>query len=263
MATDTEIANAQKLVADRIDVLTLLEESRVPKREIVEELGYSRSTVNRAITQLADAGLVEDAPRGCQTTFVGSLIAAQYRAYSEIVEDIVQARDVLAELPRETDLPPTVLADAEVVTPGGPHPYDPYHAVEEVLNSPGADGDLRVYVPSFSNPRGLELAQHLAETLPIEIVFTDELLAELTADRTDKIETLCEIDRFTAYRISDGPRYTLVIAASESETQGAIVTHRADRNLGGVLVTDDADALGWMERRYADIRAESELLETP
>ena len=263
MNTNSEVANAQKLVADRIDVLTLLEESRLSKREIVDELEYSRSTVNRAIARLADAGLVEDAPRGCRTTFVGSLIASEYRAYSETVEDIVHARNVLSALPKEADLPSTVLADAEVVRPDGPHPYDPYHAVEEVLNSVGADGDLRVYVPSFSNPRGIELAQHLAGTVPLEIVFTDELVAELIADRSDEIETLCAIDGFTGYRTAGGPRYTLVIAASESGTQGAVVTHTADRNLGGVIVTDDADALQWMERRYAEIRAESEPLELP
>ena len=261
MATDTEIADAQALVADRIDVLTLLEGSRLPKREIVDELGYSRSTVNRAITQLADAGLVDDAPRGCQTTFVGSLLATQYRAYRETVTDIVRARDVLRVLPTDANLPATALRDAEVVTPEGPHPYDPYHAVEDVLDSPGADGDVRVYVPSFSNPRGLELARHLAQTVPLEIVFTDVLVAELTENRTEEVETLCEIDGFTGYRTAGGPRYTLIIADSESGTQGAIVTHTADRNLGGVIVTEDAAALRWMERRYAEIRAESEPLE--
>jgi len=263
MGTDTEVVETQNLLADRIDLLTLLEGSRLPKREIVDELGYSRSTVNRAITQLADAGLVDDAPRGCQTTFVGSLLATQYRAYRETVGDVIQAREVLTALPTDADLPAAVLADADVVTPEGPHPYDPYHAVEKVLDSPGADGDVRVYVPSFSNPRGLELAQHLAETVPLEIVFTDELVAELTEDRTDEIETLREIDRFTGYRTASGPRYTLIIAAAESGAQGAIVTHTADRNLGGVIVTDDAEALRWMERRYAEIRAESEPLAPP
>src|SRR6056297_1076164 len=126
MGTDTEVVETQNLLADRIDLLTLLEGSRLPKREIVDELGYSRSTVNRAITQLADAGLVDDAPRGCQTTFVGSLLATQYRAYRETVGDVIQAREVLTALPTDADLPAAVLADADVVTPEGPHPYDPY-----------------------------------------------------------------------------------------------------------------------------------------
>jgi predicted transcriptional regulator len=257
MSTDPEIDDVMALVANRIDLLSLLEGTRLRKREIVDELDHSRSTVNRAITTLADAGLVDDAPRGCQTTFVGSLMADQYREYEDTVSDIVRARDVLTPLPAVADLPPTVLTGAEIVTPEGPRPY---HAVEEVLQRPGADGRLRVYVPAFSNPRSFELAKRLVRTFPVEIVFTDELLAELNPDFTDEVEALLELERFAGYRTADGPRYTLAIADSESGSEGVIVTHTEERNLGGVIVTSDADALDWMERRYSEIRAASEPL---
>lgn len=261
MTTKMEVEDVLHLVANRVEVLTLLEGTRLQKREIVEELDYSRSTVNRVITRLATAGLVDDAPSGCQTTFVGSLIANEYSAYRETVEDVLRAQRVLTSLPPDTDLPSTVFADAEVVTPAGPRPYEPYHAVEDVLRTPGPDGAIRVYVPAFSNPRGLELAQQLARTVPLEIVFSEELVAELTADLTDGFEALVEHELFSGYCTADGPRYTLIVADAESETKAAIVMHTADRNLSGVLVTSNPEALRWIDRRYAEIKAESDPLE--
>ena len=70
-----------EIVADRTDFLDLLTDERLPKRKIVEKLGHSRSTVNRAIRRLAEAGLVDESADGCRTTTVGRLALEEYRRY--------------------------------------------------------------------------------------------------------------------------------------------------------------------------------------
>jgi predicted transcriptional regulator len=262
MGTEPSIDDVLDLVASRHELLSLLEDERLRKRAIVDELDYSRSTVNRAITDLVAAGLVDDAPNGCRTTFLGSLVADQYRAYVSTMTDIVNARDVLAPLAPDADVPPVVLEDAEIATPGSPSPYEPYYAIEDVLQRPGPGGRVRVYVPAFSNPHGLELAQSLASELPVEIVFGDELLAELVADFPGEVASLFELEQFTGYRTAAGPDYTLVLAESETGTEGAVVTHTENRDLGGVIVTRNADALEWMDARLEEITAESEQVES-
>jgi len=261
MPTDQDVEAVLDLVAKRIDVLEFLDGDRVPKRTIVDELGYSRSTVNRVIASLADAGLVDDAPSGCQTTFVGSLLADQYDEYVRTVTNIVAGREVLTSLSPDVDLPPAVLADAEVSLPGGEKPYEPYHAIEALLDR--AAGQVRVYVPTFTNPRGIALAQNLAAETDVEIVFDEDLLTELRADVPDDVATLFEREQFTGYETAGGPDYSLVVVTTESRTEGAIVVHSPDRELVGCIVTSNPDAVRWMERRYSDIQADSERLETP
>lgn len=264
MSPDAEIDEVLTLVADRIDVLTLLEGERLRKRDVVDELDYSRSTVNRVIARLADEGLVDDAPRGCRTTAVGSLVADQYRTYVASGGDVVRSREVLEALPPDVDLDPVVLADAEIATPEGPNPYEPYHAVERVLKRPqsGTDGRVRVYVPAFSNPRGIALARQLATEIPVDVVFGDELLTELRADFPEELERLFELERFTGYRTSVGPAYSLVLADAESGSEGVVVIHTEDRNLAGTVVTRNAEALAWIERRFSSIRASSDRLDS-
>lgn len=257
----TDAGDALALVADRIDVLELLDEDRRRKRAIVDELGYSRSTVNRAISRLADAGLVDDAPRGCRTTFFGSLVADLYREYVESVAQVVDGRKVLEPLSPSCDLAPAVLVGAKTATPGGSSPYEPYYAVEEALQRPGPDGRVRMYVPAFTNPHGLELAQAMAAELPIEIVFGEELLAELRDDFPEDLERLFGLEKFTGFRSTDGPEYTVVVADAESGSEVVVVTHTRDRKLGGVIVNDDESAVRWARERYAEIRERSERLD--
>jgi predicted transcriptional regulator len=260
MSTELDFEDVLDLVAMRIDVLELLDGERVPKRRIVDELDYSRSTVNRAVTALSEAGLVDDAPSGCQTTFVGSLLAEQYSEYVQTVRRLVANREILNPLSRDVDLPPDVLADAEVSLSEGSSPYEPYHALEAVLDS--AVGTVRVYVPTFSNPRGLELARTLATDHDVEIVFGDRLLEELRADVPDEVGALFELEGFTGFETATGPDYSLVLVETESGTDGALVVHSPERELVGCIVTSNRDTIRWMEQQYSEIRAESERVES-
>lgn len=206
-------------------------------------------------------GLVDDTPRGCRTTFVGKLMADRYREYVANSTDVMSSREVLALLPPESDLSSTVLTNAEIAIAGSPSPYEPYYAVEEALKRPGPSGRVRMYVPAFTNPHGLELAQEMAAELPVEGVFSDELLAELRDDFPEELEASFELEKFTGYRSTDGPEYTLVIAESESRSEIVVVTHTQERKLGGVIVNSDESALRWAEQRYVEIRAEGERLD--
>lgn len=259
MPTD-DLDEVLDLIAKRIDVLEFLDGDRVPKRTIADELGYSRSTVNRAIAALADAGLVDDAPGGCQTTFIGSILADQYEEYVRSVRAVLGSREVLAPLPVDAELPLTVLADAEVTVPEGSTPYDPYHAVEGVLEH--AVGEVRVYVPTFSNPRGIQLAQNLSRKMDVEIVFDRTLIEEVYADTPDEIETLFDLENFTGYETTNGPAYSLVVVSTESGTEGAIVIYSPKQELVGCIVTGTPEATRWMERRYSMIKTGSERLDT-
>ena len=258
MPTGTDVEEVLDLVATRTDFLKLLDGDRMPKRTIVAELDYSRSTVNRVIATLADAGLVADTPSGCQTTLVGSLLIDQYNEYVQTVTNVLDGDEVLTSLSLDTNLPPDVLADAEVSIAGGSNPYEPYHTIETLLDR--SVGQVRVYVPTFSNPRGIGLAQELATKLDLELVFDDELLGELRSDIPEELDELFNCEKFTGYKTADGPEHTIFVVNTDSGTEGAIVAHSAERELVGCIVTSNPSATQWMEQRYSEIRSESERL---
>lgn len=246
------------LVAKRHDVLRLVDGERVPKRQLVDELGYSRSTVNRAVTALADADLVDDAPRGVRSTALGSMLLAEYDEYVDAVRTVLRGRSVLSSLPPDTDLDPTMLSDAEVSTPGGSSPYAVFPTVEDLFGR--ATGAVRVYVPMFTNPRGIELAQELAASIDVEVVFDADLLDRLHADIPEAMATLVGLDGFTGYETTTGPRYTVIVERTASGREGGVVIHTPDQELAGCIVTSDPDAVAWLEQRYVEIRADSEPL---
>lgn len=258
MSPDPDVAGTLDLVAKRADLLRLLDGDRVAKREIEADLEYSRSTVNRAVGALADAGLVEDTPRGCRTTSLGSILIGAHTDYVETATDVLEGRELLASLPQDVAFDPSVLADAEVSTPGGSSPYEPYRVIEALFDR--AAGPVRAYVPSFTNPRGLEIAQDVGRRVDLEIVFDADLLTELRADMPDDVDSLHDIEGFTSYATTDGPAYTLAVVETESGREGSLVVHTPAGELAGVIVTANQDAVDWLAARYAEVRADSDRL---
>lgn len=82
-----------EVVARRSDFLEYLAESPQEKPAIVESLTHSRSTVNRAIRTLEDAGLLQQTSDGYVTTVAGRLAVERYRAFCEDIEDLLDDHD--------------------------------------------------------------------------------------------------------------------------------------------------------------------------
>jgi len=72
------------VLADRAGVLRRLAEGPVHKRDLVDELGHSRRTVDRAITELESVDLVERCDEGFSATTAGRLALALVEPGSEL-----------------------------------------------------------------------------------------------------------------------------------------------------------------------------------
>lgn len=119
------------VVEQRSSVLDSLLDDGRDKRELVEELDCSRSTVDRAIRELESLDVVEYADGEYRPTTFGRLAVAEYRRFEERIETMKRLKPALEWLPvKEFDLELGCLTDAEVVVSTPEDPYAPanYHA---------------------------------------------------------------------------------------------------------------------------------------
>ena len=118
----TEVIDA---LASRSDLIDALSAEPKDKREIVDELDVSRSTVDRAIRELEVLRVVEYGSGGLTLTFAGRLLVREYRGFEERVASVLDAQSVITVLGRESDLDARLLAGAEIVPADSVAPFKP------------------------------------------------------------------------------------------------------------------------------------------
>jgi DNA-binding MarR family transcriptional regulator len=93
-----------RLVEKRSDFLDVFTEGPRTKRDLVDDLGHSRSTVNRAVRELEVGSLIVRTDGRYAITHRGRHLLQSYRDTLAAFERIEEAEVALAELP--ADAPP-------------------------------------------------------------------------------------------------------------------------------------------------------------
>ena len=147
------------VVERRLDFLERLDAEPLRKHELVDALGHSRSTVNRAIDELEAAGLVAGETDGYRTTLTGRLLARSYRRFLTVASDVDAASEVLGPLGPDVDLSPAALRDAETYRAAAPDPYRPLERLDGALV--GAEAVVAA-LPALPYPRLLDRCRRVA-----------------------------------------------------------------------------------------------------
>lgn len=238
------------VVRQRAPVLRALDSTPTPTGDLVEVLDLSRSTIDRAVEDLAELGFVETETGGHVLTPAGDLAAAEYGRYEESLDGLAEASDVLADLPRDADVPPPVLRDARVVRPRRHVPGRPVQPFCDLLDS--ADS-VRVFARAVV-PAQVECCRRnaVADETPVELVATEPVVERLASDFREDLAEAMDTGRLQTRRAaSSAPSYTLAVAERSADPAAGILIH-SDRGLAGFVGTDGADAVSWARDRLDD-----------
>ncbi|OYR60265.1 hypothetical protein DJ83_10195, partial [Halorubrum ezzemoulense] len=188
----TEPSELAGVVERRLDFLERLAAEPLRKHELVDALGHSRSTVNRAIDELEAAGLVAGETDGYLTTLSGRLLAEQYREFLTAAADLAAAGDVLDPLGADVGVDPAVLRKAETHRAAAPDPYRPLEALDDAL----ADADsVAAALPAFPYPRVAERLRRAAVGGgSVDLALADRAYRHATERFADDLGTVANRD---------------------------------------------------------------------
>jgi predicted transcriptional regulator len=111
-------------VARRIELLESLRERPKDKRTLVDELGMSRSTVDRGVRELEAGGLIVYSDDRFTLTSFGQLVASELFGLLDTLELRRELDPFLKWIPDGTlDIDPDLLADAKVFLPESGDPW--------------------------------------------------------------------------------------------------------------------------------------------
>lgn len=254
---DGNYGDAIQLIAQRVEFLDRLGDAALDKPELVAELDYSRSTVDRAIRELELAGFIEPGEAGYRTTLSGRLVADRHRGYVYHCIDLIDAQDVLNQLSVEAPIEAAFFRGATISRGTETTPYSPLETVSEQLSTATR---IRALVPVLADPGLLELVRDrvVDDGVDVALVAESTLCRELSRSNRALVSEMVESGR-VAVRTGDVPEFTLLLLETDERASTLLVVHTDAGMIHSVVRNDAPAARRWaeslFERAHADARA--------
>ena len=238
-----------EVVARRRGVLEELTDGPVHKRDLTERIDASRSTVDRAVRELADAGLVERRSGGYAATLVGRFALERFTEYRRESEKIFANEPAVDPLPANCELPLEFVTSTETKVASDPAPYRPMRWVHEQIT---AADEFRMVLPVLYDPRFLERCyEHAVEQgNPTSLVVDEDVLETANEDFPDQTAEKAACGWFSV-KIGQTSSYGLLLTTCDGETTATAIVFGASLGpIHSVLSTTDPGPVQWAERRF-------------
>ena len=243
----------------RLDLLDRLCRSPAQLRDLVEETGQARSTVNRGVNELEELGFVRRGGSGIEVTAAGHLARNRLAGFFGDLDDILLAREVLEPVTAEAGIDELAIVGGESILAADPAPYRPLSRIYDDLTAASA---YRALVPALHDPRTVGvLYEHVVTAgRPAELVVTEDVFRTLREEFPRRMAAMAETEGFTVLVGEVGPFGLGLLEGEEGGAAGAetvvhVVVHTDGGGVHGLLRNETDRAVSWAESRYAEARA--------
>lgn len=246
--TATERIASLGVLANRLEVIECVQTPR-DKRTLIMELEAARSTVDRAIRELEDAGFVERMADGYTMTDIGRRATTLYHATLATLADVLAARDMLNRLPADGDLPPAVIRKATLERADETMPYHLLAGVRKRLET--ADR-VRAVLPALPNPQLLDVChnQVVRHGMTLRLVTVPDLADTLISEFPGRLaEMTATGGTFTAFTAT-APPFGVVLTDTDDGSTVSILIYRNQQTMYDALHVDTDAAVRWAEDYY-------------
>lgn len=231
----------------RSDTLAALAERPRTKPELVEEVGPSRSTVDRSISELEECGCVQRIGSKYHLTPLGRISLEEYRSYTETMDDIYEAGTVINALPDTVSIPSAFLCGASVYVAD---PNVPESALQPSIELLADANRLTGLAPVALTMYPKILDDLVGENdLEVEVVIERSTLETLLELSQERLERLIQGGDLTFLVTDESLPYALWIIEQPEDTYAGITVYE-NGGVQGVLINDSEAALSWARETY-------------
>ncbi|SEV99441.1 helix-turn-helix transcriptional regulator [Halobacterium jilantaiense] len=245
-----------EVLARRADLLRAVRAASRSKPRLAEELGVSRSTVDRAVRELEAEGFVERAD-GVSLTLQGRLAVKSYEALAADLDGLDAAASVLGTLPEDARVDTALLRDAAVVEAS---PVAPQRATEAYRSLAADATRIRGYASTLLDSTVPTLHDQIVEAgLEMELLLGPEVLSALVGSHRRAVADARDTGRMALREVEDGLAYSLLLVETPETTYATALFYDGTAHTG--LVRNDAPAaVEWAESVYEDLLAAADQL---
>ncbi|MFP8958894.1 tetratricopeptide repeat protein [Natrialbaceae archaeon A-CW3] len=255
-------AEETKTLINRLDLLDRLCQSSGHVRDLVDDTGQSRATINRAINELEAIDLVERGAGGVEVTNTGILVHDRLNAFLAELGGIRAAEEVLTPLADTSAVDAEVVARSDVIFATDPVPYRP---LEQRLDALDSAEKYSALIPTLDDPRHVRvLYEHIViDGQTAELIVSPKVFETLCQEFPRRMAAMAKTDRFFI-SVGSVPEYGLELfngdAIESGQSAGTtvhIVVYTERGAVNGILINDEGRGVEWAERRFEEARDEA------
>ncbi len=230
------------VVARRGRVLRSAGSDGVRKRDLVDDLDVSRSTIDRGIRELEGIGLIERVDGTYRRTLPGRLALEEYDAFRSRMGGLVESSEALSELPSDVEFDAAVLDDAEIVHAQRHSPHVPVSRLGDIVSRAT---HVRAIAPAVMPQQVETYRESIVEReLTADVVLADAVVGRLVSAHRDALEETLATGRLSLRRADETIPYSLLVADTPDGSEVGVLVY-GDGG-GRVFIGNGAPAaVGW------------------
>ncbi|MGB9956891.1 tetratricopeptide repeat protein [Haloferax prahovense] len=249
MTRDDDLVTEQlELAADRFDFLNALDGAHLDKRDLIEALPYSRSTVDRAIRDLTAAGFVLD-DGDYTTSLKGGQFISLFRSTRAAAADVLELDSFVAGAAADYPLPVEAVVGADELRtdPRVSHPFD---ALGNRLKATNNGTFVLPYLPSQTFVD--RCTTWLVDGHSCRFVVPDSVVTAIWRAYPAFLETVqtvsdCEL------RVGEVPPFAIAQTTLDGTPHTMVVAYDDDARASCVIENTSERAVAWARNRVQSI----------
>lgn len=253
--------DALEILSRRHELLERLAEGARHKRDLVDDLEVSRSTVHRGIRQLESIDFVERRDGTYRLTVPGRLALVEHRRRVTALESIAAVSDLLGAIPRDAPMSVRFLEEATTLEPEPHAPNAPYEVIVDRL---AVAERLRAITAAERDPQfRRRLHERTVEgDLDAEVIFTNELAAFFLDAHGRQLREVMADGAVDCFAVESTP-YGLWIVETATRSEAFVVVHGEAADIRGVIRNGTDRAIDWADGVYRNVRERARRLDPP
>jgi len=254
MALTTDIL---PLLARRERLLEQIHGGAQSKSELAETLAISRSTIDRSIRTLTTAGVVEHRQSGFGLTLTGRLLYEQYRSFSDCVESLAEAQQLLSSLPVGTELPLEAIVGSSVTYP---EPTAPYRPMEQHIEMIRRANEIDLLATAIA-PRFIDAyrSQVLAGDLELRVGLSPSIAERVVTNYAETATAMITAGGLTLRELTQQPPFSFTVIRAEETAYLSLLIYGRE-GLNGYLINERAAAMAFATELFDSYWSEATAL---
>lgn len=231
----------------RYEILKCIDDGKLDKRAVEEQVEASRPTIDRAYRELEDIGILTSTGSSYELTSFGALCCEEFRGIESALDTLSEMKDLLSYLPPDTGIDMRLLRDADVHYVQDHAPQEPLMEIVDVaVNATTFDGYSSTITPHYVEAFHALIVE---EGTPATLVFTEDVIETGYANYREKFGEIVAADHADIYATAHVYTYG---AAIGDGTVAVPVGDDLDR-LQAVIVNDTDDAMAWADEFLTEL----------
>ncbi|TYL40208.1 hypothetical protein CV102_01095 [Natronococcus pandeyae] len=221
----------------------------------MKSLSVSRSTVDRAISELRGVDCIHRSGSAYRSTEIGRIALEEYASYTDRMQSLEEATPVIKSLPRDSVTPGLFSREASVETANPRRPLHIFDRLSAVLESAKRfRGTVPVALAPYFEVIRTSAAEHGIDVeLTVDAVLYDDLQTEsrTSIERLERSKTVRLVTSDVA------TSYAVWIAETSTQTYAGIIVYDQGR-VEGMIVNSTPAATEWALNQYREFKKRGE-----